>query len=109
MRGEGLARATESRLTGRLVREPRDMVMIGDQLENGVGAARGANDRLRAHGHETDEHRRLEEARARRARSRLKEQFERGEMVVREPPPTDMPKADALQRPHHGPDDGSAP
>ena len=30
-------------------------------------------------------------------------------MVVREPPPTDMPKADALQRPHHGPDDGSAP
>jgi len=29
-------------------------------------------------------------------------------MVVREPP-TDMPKADALQRPHHGPGDGSAP
>ena len=43
MRGEGLARATESRLTGRLVREPRDMVMIGDQLESGVRGARAAH------------------------------------------------------------------
>jgi hypothetical protein len=39
----------------------------------------------------------------------LKEQFERGEMVVREGP-TPMPQADALQRPHYEPrDDGSAP